>query len=268
MRTFFAAAIGILVVAAALARAQSPNGNNIACSIGNNNGDSWTGAIYNNACPKDRPYCTGSGLCSECSATKDSTCDCPVNYQCVAAPYNAVRNADFCAPIPLAALNGACTTANDCGISLVVQKSGINQTAYYAVCASRINVCRYCDGYGSFFGACTQGVVPGGADKRAYGSTANIVGCSPAADAWNSNTKVLSPPLPLDPYEYERNEYYGAVDATSTSTTTTGSHVKPSHSVTPSKAPKGSKGGAGTSGAAASTGVALVAVLLAGALLH
>ena len=178
----------------------------IVCNKANNYGGT-NGKIYNLACPPERPYCTGSGLCSECAVGKNSLCDCPPNYQCAAARFNTVRNADFCAPTPVSVIDDTCATSSDCAVTLQSQQSGNNEIAFYATCTSGLT-CRYCNwrSYSSTI-ACTQGEVPGGGDPSHYGSKTGFMACITNVNAWNSQTAVLNPALPTDPYEYERNEY-------------------------------------------------------------
>ena len=177
----------------------------IACNKGSNYGGS-NGLIYNTACPLARPYCTGSGLCSECAAGKPSLCDCPLNYHCASARYNTVRAADFCAPFPLSVIDTNCATANDCDVQLQDLQTGASQPAFYASCVS--TKCRYCDGYAySSSIRCVQAEVPGGGNANFYGSKTLSQACPPIVNAWNSYTTVLSPPLPTDMFQYERNQY-------------------------------------------------------------
>lgn len=194
------------IVLAVLFAAAACSAQTVVCNKANNYGGT-NGKIYNSACPPERPYCTGSGLCSECALGKDSLCDCPPNYKCAAARFNAVRNADFCTPIPLTVIDDACADASACPVQLQSQQSGLTETAFYATCTTA-GTCRYCNGrsYSSVI-FCTQGEVPGGGDARAYGSKSSPRGCLTDVDAWNSNVAVLDPALPTDPYEYERNQY-------------------------------------------------------------
>lgn len=181
---------------------------NIACDTSRNYGGDQ-GAIYNDACPPERPYCTGSGLCSECALGKDPICDCPPNFKCAAARFNTVRNADFCAPMPLDVIDATCSDANQCDVQLVDQRTDANAIAFYTSCVA--NECRYCNGrsYSSTI-LCRQDKVPPGGDPRTWGSKADTArACLQAANAWNSYTETLTPPLPVDMYEYERDQYEG-----------------------------------------------------------
>lgn len=193
-----------IVVASALAVALC-HATTITCDTSQNYGGAQ-GAIYNTACPADRPYCTGSGLCSECAVGKDSLCDCPPNYKCAAARFNVVRDADFCSPMPLTVIDGVCADANECGVDLEDQRTGLDATAFFTSCVN--SECRYCNGR-SFSSTiwCKQEEVPGGGDARVHGSKTGPRSCIQASNAWNSDTEVLSPPLPTDPYEYERSQY-------------------------------------------------------------
>lgn len=194
----------VLLLLFVVVNAQFQN-STIVCNKASNYGGS-NGLIYNTACPRDRPYCTGSGLCSECASGKPSICDCPANYHCAAARYNTVRAADFCAPYPLSVIDSTCATANDCEVQLQNIQTGANENAFYASCVS--TKCRYCDGYAySSVIRCAQAEVPGGGDANLYGSKTFSLGCAPASNAWNSYTAVLSPPLPTDMFQYERNQY-------------------------------------------------------------
>lgn len=182
---------------------------NITCDRTRNYGGD-NGRIYNDACPAKRPYCTGTadvGLCSECAVGKSEICDCPANYKCVAARFNQVRNADFCAPMPLTVIDSPCADANDCAITMVSQQSGDELVAYYASCVN--NVCRYCNGrsYSSAF-LCREGVVPSGGDARTYGSKfGEARACPEIYQAWNTNTADLDPPLPTDLFAEEKRLY-------------------------------------------------------------
>ena len=177
----------------------------ITCNKAQNYGGAQ-GAIYNTDCPADRPYCTGSGLCSECAVGKNSLCDCPPNYKCAAARFNTVRDADFCAPMPLTVIDDVCTDANDCAIELTSKQTNTDEIAFYTSCVN--SECRYCNGrsYSSVI-RCTQGEVPGGNDPAAYGSKTSARTCPEVYNAWNSNSETLSPPLPADMFQYERNQY-------------------------------------------------------------
>jgi len=203
----------------------------IACNIANNYGSAGS-PIYNSACPADQPYCNGAGLCSECSSSKNSLCDCPPNYHCVNSAYNRVRNADFCAPYPFALYGQACLNTSYCGVQLNTSLGSL-QTAYYGVCVS--NTCRYCDHLTSTAFICQQ--AQSGADPRTYGSKNSARGCAPAYDAWNTAQWPLSPPLPTDPYAYEAGNYGTQSPTVSTSPTPSrapGSSANPTTSVTPS----------------------------------
>lgn len=185
---------------------------NIACDKSRNYGGDQ-GAIYNDACPPERPYCTGSGLCSECALGKDPICDCPPNFKCAAARFNTVRNADFCAPMPLDVIDGTCTDANQCAVQLVDQRTDAQAIAFYTSCVN--GECRYCNGrsYSSTI-TCRQDKVPSGGDPRVWGSKVQTArACVDVANAWNSYTETLSPPLPTDPYQYERDQYEGVTSS-------------------------------------------------------
>lgn len=211
----------VVCVLVALASAQ----NSITCDKSQNYGGAQ-GAIYNSACPPARPYCTGSGLCSECAVGKDPLCDCPPNYKCAAARFNTVRNADFCSPMPLTTIDDACVDNNDCPVELENLQTSQLETAFFTSCVN--SDCRYCNGRSfSTTISCQQGEVPGGGDPRAYGSkTSTARVCFEATNAWNSNTAVLNPPLPTDPFQYESNQYPSpSVAGTSASTGTSPSQT-------------------------------------------
>lgn len=194
--------IALLLVAVATTTCMATT---IICDKSQNYGGAQ-GAIYNTACPGDRPYCTGSGLCSECALGKDPLCDCPSNYKCAAARFNTVRDADFCAPMPLTVIDGVCVDANDCAIELTSKQTATEEIAFYTSCVN--SECRYCNGrsYSSVI-RCQRGEVPGGGDPRVYGSKTSSRGCTQVTNAWNSNTETVTPALPTDMFEYERNQY-------------------------------------------------------------
>merc|ERR1712100_435943 len=214
------------------------------------------GAIYNTACPPQRPYCTGTGgsngLCSECAVGKDPLCDCPPNYKCAAARFNPVRNADFCSPMPLTTIDDACMDNNDCPVRLESLQTSQLETAFFTSCVNAD--CRYCNGRSfSTVIYCQQGEVPGGGDPRAYGSKASTARtCAEAYNAWNSNTAVLSPPLPTDPFQYERNQY----------ATLTPSVVPATPTRTPSLSEGASPSGTRNSPSSSVATVSLVSILM------
>lgn len=214
--------VAAFVVTAAVA--QELNANNIQCNTGDNYGAAQ-GLIYNSACPADRPYCTGSGYCSECATGKDPTCDCPPNFKCAGARFNTVRNADFCAPMPLDVIGNPCTSASECNVDLVNQNTMALQTAFFTDCVP--DECLYCNGLSTDGYICTQGEVPGGGDARRYGSKDEGRACFSAYNAWNSQEYPLEPPLPTDPLEYEREQYVESSGSGSSPAPT------PSNSVTP-----------------------------------
>ncbi len=223
----------LILVFVAVVAAQQLNANNVACTTANNYGGT-NGLIYNSACPADRPYCTGSGSCSECATGKDSVCDCPANYKCAGARFNTVRNADFCAPIPLSVIGGTCTDANQCNVDLVNQNTQQTQTAFFVDCVS--SECKYCNGLATDGYICTQGEVPGGGDARRYGSKTEGRACFPAVNGWNSLVLPLDPPLPTDSFQYERDQYIasGSSPPPSTPTATLSLGATPSNSPVPS----------------------------------
>lgn len=196
-------AIIVFSVLVVIAAAQNTT---IPCDKSANYGSSSL-LIYNNACPLDRPYCTGQGLCSECAVGKDSLCDCPPNHRCAAARFNAVRNADFCTPVPIADIDTPCADNNGCPVELADQTTTAQATAFFLSCVN--SQCRYCNGRETSSSiVCIQERLPTGADPRLYGSkTGTSRVCKQSADAWNSNTRVLDPALPTDQYAYERTQY-------------------------------------------------------------
>lgn len=213
--------ICVVLLASAALFAGAALAQTVTCNKAQNYGAAQ-GKIYNTACPAARPYCTGSGLCSECATGKNSICDCPANYKCVAAVQNAVRDADFCAPTPLSVINDACVTANDCAVNLKDQRTNVSTLAFYTECTTTAPTkCRYCNGpsYSAVI-SCTRGEVPLGSDPAHYGSKSDFRSCAPVNNAWNTNTPILNPPLPTDPYEYERNQYVGTQTPTRSGTPT------------------------------------------------
>jgi len=210
--------------------------NIILCNTATNYGPA-NRIVYNTACPTARPYCTGSGQCSECAAVRDPACDCPANYKCVSWQYNSVRPADFCIPTPLAIIGKPCVDSNGCNISMTTVTTSAYLPATYGVCMN--SACAYCNGGQSPVFICTQGVPPGGADESRYGSKAEGRSCSAARNAWNTNSLPLNPPLPVDPFQYERQQY---TDATPSPTMpasggTTPSQTMAAAGVTPSGTP-------------------------------
>lgn len=162
--------------------------------------------VYNAACGDPaRPYCTGVGLCSECSPTKNADeCDCPANFRCVGHQYNVVRGAAFCAPLPVELYGRACATDNDCGVQLTNQNSGALENAYYGTCVS--GLCKYCNPPAEQARICKQGEVQSG-DPGLYGSKSEGRGCYAESQVWNSIVWPLATPLPTDVFAYERAEY-------------------------------------------------------------
>lgn len=205
----------------------------ITCDIGQNYGPSNSQLWYNTACPPNTPYCTGSGLCSECVAQKDPDCDCPPNFGCLAYYFNPVRGADFCSPFPVALYGQSCGTQSDCNYTLPRQSDGAVIIANYVFCVS--TECFYCTNENVRI--CNQGVLPIGADPGLYGSKNEGRGCIQSVGAWNAYSWPTSTVLPTDPYAYERSQY--------------GTSLSPS--VSPSRAPSVGGASASATSAASST---------------
>lgn len=189
--------IGVVAVAAQ----QEPT----LCDISLNHGPQGM-LIYNTDCTDDNyPYCTGSGLCAECSPGKScSTCDCPANFECVQAQFNPVRNAAFCAPFDADMYDSVCSTDADCAIYMNNVNTGEPDIAMQGVCVS--GLCKFCNRLAEVSHICEQKKATGDQDACYRGSKIGGRGCL-AADVWNSNTWPLSSPLPTDPFEYEANQW-------------------------------------------------------------
>lgn len=198
-------AVLVVPLLVALASCQVPQ---TLCAINTNYAPPTnpTLAVYNAGCGDPAyPYCTGHGLCAECSPIKnDDECDCPANFRCVAYQFNPVRKAAFCAPLPIALYGRKCKSTSDCGVELPNVLTGETQTAYYGTC--REGVCVYCNPQAENTRICKQEEVSSG-DPGLYGSTAEGRACFMSSLAWNSLTWPLQRPVPNNTYEYERDKY-------------------------------------------------------------
>lgn len=223
-------AVALLSLCATLVAAQQDP---LFCDITQNHGPQGM-LVYNTECTDvEYPYCTGAGLCSECSTGKPcSTCDCPANFECVQPQFNPIRNAAFCAPLDPTMYDRVCTSDSDCAVMMNNENTGQPDIAMQGVCVS--GACKFCNRLAEVTRVCQQIEATNDQNSCDRGSKAEGRACL-ATDVWNSNTWPLASALPTDPYAYEASQW---------------SSLRPCESRTPSPDPT-----AGSTTSGASTGV-------------
>jgi hypothetical protein len=188
--------------------------------------------IYNNDCVDlAYPYCTGSGICAECSPGKScDTCDCPANFKCVQAQFNPVRNAAFCAPFDVDMYDRVCSADSDCAVLMTNVDTAQFDIAMQGTCIS--GLCKFCNRLSEVTRLCEQTQATNDQNACSRGSKAQGRACL-TPDVWNSNFWPLPSQLPSDPYSYETSQW---------------AEMRPCESRTPSPDPSGG-GGSTTSDA-------------------